>query len=109
MSMPGVTLGVANGVTITTSKLSAGVFDSIGRSGGSPYYSITQIELTHSYARAVPAGSGFPRVVTQRPSIDDLMSENGGTIPSSSTCFAFTVEAAPLIAAGAATATGIYF
>ena len=108
MSMPGVTLGTSNSTTITTVKLTAGVFDSIGETGGNPYYSLTQITLTHNYTRSVPANSGWPRVTTRRPAIDDVASAHSGTIPSGSTCWAFSLEASALIAASAATATGVY-
>lgn len=107
MAMPGVTLGTANSTTIVTAKLTAGVFNSIGETSGSPSYSLTQITLTHSYARLVPANSGFPRVTMQRPAIDDVASQNGGTVASGQTVWAWTVEASALIAASAATATGV--
>ena len=75
MSMPGVTLGVANSITITTAPLRAGVFDSLPA-----YHSQTQIVLTHNYVRSVPANSGSPRVTMRRPAIDDVASQNGGTV-----------------------------
>ena len=103
MSMPGVTLGVANSTTITTAPLRAGVFDSLPA-----YHSLTQITLTHNYVRSVPANSGSPRVTMRRPAIDDVASQNGGTVGSGQTVWAWTVEASALIAASAATATGQY-
>jgi hypothetical protein len=102
MAMPGITLGTVGATQITTAKLSAGVFDSMGS-----YRALTQITMTANYARTAQSNSGWPRVTTNRPAIDDVASQNSGTVASGKTVWTFTVEANALIAASAAVATGV--
>ena len=98
-----ITLGTIVGSPITTAPLNAGCFDStIG------YKALTQITMTALYVRAVPENSGFPFVTTHGPAIDDVASQNGGTVPSGKTVWAFTIEANALIVWGGAIATGQY-
>lgn len=69
---------------------------------------MTEITLSHNYARAIPYNSGYPRVKVEALSIDQAMQAGAGVVASGTTCWAWTIESNALIAAGAATATGLY-